>query len=185
MTTQEFWKPALNSTSVIVFLPTKDTNPNCFVKVKCAFFRNKLNGKRFFERTPNTIGLPCPMYEKMKDQKTYHELTGEWSEIGITSRYIANILVLSDAENHENDGKVFKFEFSNSLLNSVNKNGYNPVIIKKEPYQQNYFQVTISSTNFQCNLKDAIHKSYDLNEELHQSKFKSYEELKDLFNTVY
>lgn len=84
------------------------------------------NGKRRFvsEWSPSTIGLPCPFQEKWQELWN----AGKKNEARLFSRnirYIANIKVIKDPANPENEGKIFLFDMSGMLKDKI-QNAVNP-----------------------------------------------------------
>jgi len=78
------------------------------------------NGKKRFvsEFSPATIGAPCPFQEKW--QALWNANDKEGAKVysrGI--RYIANIKVLKDPANPENDGKIFMYEMSGAMKDKI------------------------------------------------------------------
>lgn len=84
------------------------------------------NGKRRFvsEWSPSTIGLPCPFQEKWQELWN----AGKKVEARLFSRnirYIANIKVIKDPANPENEGKIFLLDMSGMLKDKI-QNAVNP-----------------------------------------------------------
>ncbi len=74
-------------------------------------------GRWFIEDCPHTIGEKCPICEYSSALWTSDEKTARafWRKKG----YIANILVVQDEANPENEGKVFLFKFGKSIYDMI------------------------------------------------------------------
>lgn len=96
------------------------------------------NGKKRFvsEFSPTTIGSPCPFQEKwqslwnagkkeniLDENKNVIEYGSK--AFGRATRYVANIKVLKDPANPENEGKIFLYEMSGSMRDKI-KNAVDP-----------------------------------------------------------
>ena len=76
------------------------------------------NSVNMYERCPKTIGGECPICDAQKKmwadgrQDTYRSRKKK-------SKYYANVLVLADAENPENVGKVFLWRFGFQIMQKI------------------------------------------------------------------
>ena len=102
--------------ALIRFLP--DSNGVPFVHLEQ--IAASTGKKQFYvtEWSPTSIGLPCPFNEK------FTELWNAGSKdtaktLGRKDRFITNIKVLKDPANPDNEGKVFLFEMSSTLMASI------------------------------------------------------------------
>lgn len=78
------------------------------------------NGKTRFvnELSPQTIGKPCPFQEKWSALWNSGNKE-EAKKFSRTIRYYANIKVLKDPRNPQNEGKIFLLNMSNSLKDKL------------------------------------------------------------------
>lgn len=107
-----------NGGALIRFLPDSEKG-----MIKTVFKINttiEKNGKKRFvsEFSPTTIGKPCPFQEEWQrlwnlGDKVNSKLYGR------STKYIANIKVLKDPANPENEGKIFLLEMSGSLKDKI------------------------------------------------------------------
>lgn len=86
------------------------------------------NGKKRFvsEFSPTTIGKPCPFQEEWQrlwnlGDKVNSKLYGR------STKYLANIKVIKDPANPENEGKIFLLEMSGSLKDKI-QNAVDPSV---------------------------------------------------------
>lgn len=123
---ERVWKPAMNKTTndgyaVIRFLPAKDETIGDFVRQYSYRFRG-VNGW-YNELSPHNCDLPDPVAEANK--KLYD--SGIEANKKIASRrkrqtkYYANVYVVKDRENPENEGKVFLYEFGTQIFQKIEK----------------------------------------------------------------
>lgn len=207
-----FWKLSRNEDNVggalIRFLP--DANEVMFVTLsKIHASRDK--GYYVNEWSPTSIGLPCPFDEKFwelwnAEQKVTAKLLGR------SNRYITNIKVLKDPANTENEGKIFLYEMSHTMMEQIKEvmiqtdamkaldeepiAVFNPVegqsyLIKAKEGENKI--ITYSGSKF-ADKVNGIYTSYDeaeadikansypLKEFLEPTNFKSYEELTDMLH---
>lgn len=208
-----FWKLSKDENgtgaAVIRLLPdSSSSNAKPFVKIFHHSIKFTRSGKDFYyiHDSPETIGLPCPASEKWQELWN----SGETEKAKTFSRkikYIANILVIKDPGNPENNGKVFLWEFGTKLMDKFiaamnptdalrevgvkakqlfdpTENGSSISLqIKKANGYFNYDDTTIlePSAVFKTPEKAAefIDKNcYKLDEFLSPSHYKDYDELK-------
>ena len=122
----EFYYPTFNekrgsAEAKIRFLPSADPDALPYVTVYKHFFKGD-DGRWFvMDMCPTTIGEECEVCSKnSKLWKTNSEKIQE--EIRKRKRkktYFCNILVLSDPEHPEHEGKVFPFRFGSSIFNML------------------------------------------------------------------
>lgn len=102
-----------NGSAVIRFLPNKDEEKLPFkITYKHSLY---IDAKSFIDRCPTTIGKDCPICEWNKDQTT--DVVKKELKSYRKKHWIANILVISDPKNRENEGKIFLFEFGTQVFN--------------------------------------------------------------------
>lgn len=110
-----------NGSAFIRFLPNQDEKKLPFIKIYSHGFKN--NGKWFIENCPTTIGLSdaCPVCAANSalwnsgveaNQNIARERKRKLS-------YWANIVVVRDDANPENNGKVFKYRFGPKILEKI------------------------------------------------------------------
>jgi len=120
-----YWKfevdAAGNGFSVIRFLPAVDGEEFPFVKIYKHSFKDRRTGKWYIENSRTTIGETDPVSESNSEL---------WNS-GIESnkdiarqrkrqlKYIANILVVSNTKNPEQEGKVFLWEFGPRIFQKI------------------------------------------------------------------
>lgn len=136
-------------TVTLRFLPlwegADDTQDEPWVQLYTHSFKG--NGKWFINNCPKTLGMdtPCPVCEYNKSVTESH---GGWDklpsnikqtlqsggEVGRAKRtqYIANIMVVKDPTNPENNGKTFLWKFGPQVLGII-LGAINPVIDKDDP----------------------------------------------------
>jgi hypothetical protein len=80
------------------------------------------NGKKRFvsEFTPASIGQPCPFQEKWAELWNAGDKDGS-KLFGRSIKYIANIKVIKDSANKENEGKIFMYEMSGAMNSKLEK----------------------------------------------------------------
>ncbi len=126
-----FWKPtrdkAGNATATIRFLPAL-TDEDLFYEqyYTHSWQQGGKGGKWYIENCPTSIGITdgCPVcamnkevYSSMpKDQAT--KIAGARTRKQV---FVANILVVKDPANPENDGKVFLFKFGKKIMDKINE----------------------------------------------------------------
>lgn len=109
-----------NGGAVIRFLP--DINKKFIVSVNKINTTIEKNGKKRFvnELSPTTIGLPCPFQEKWAALWNAGEKE-ESKKFGRGIRHYANIKVIKDPMNPENEGKIFLLDMSETMKNKIHK----------------------------------------------------------------
>lgn len=208
---ERFWKHEAdkmgNYSGIIRFLPAPKGEDLPFVKVYNHGF--KKNGKWFIENCPTTLGGECPVCEA----------NGELWNSGIDSdkdiardrkrkiSYYANILVVKDPANPQNDGKHFLYRFGTKIMEKIEAASKGDPALGNEgidiqdfwdganlllkvgkasgyvTYQDSQFQN--QSELFDGNedqLRELWDNLYSLQEFVDPSKFKTYDELSDKFN---
>jgi hypothetical protein len=120
---ERFWKPsrdkADNGFAVIRFLPPSDSEDVPWVRVFNHGFKSK--GGWLIDECPTTIGKKCPVCE------ANGELWNSGNEADKDTarnrkrrlQYIANIMVVSDPKNPENEGKVFLYKFGKKIFDKI------------------------------------------------------------------
>lgn len=112
---ERFWYPERdkegNASAIIRFLPTAEGDELPMMK----FFSHskKFSGGWFIEECPTTIGGKCPLCEE--NDVLWNSGKDGQAEVRDNRkrkmRYVANILVVKDPANPDNEGKRFLFQF--------------------------------------------------------------------------
>lgn len=105
-----------NGSAVIRFLPQPDPSKSPIIQTFRHGFEKK--GRWFIEECPVTIGESCPVC----DHATELFAEGDEDEGRVfwrTKTFIANVLVVEDKENPENNGKVKIFKFGKQIYDIV------------------------------------------------------------------
>jgi len=200
-----------NGAAVIRFLPDPEGVPFInMIKINAQLPKGQ---KGFFvsEWSPLTIGKPDPFNEK------FLELWGSGQKdkaktLGRSNRFFTNIKVIKDPANPENEGKIFLFDMSKTMLEMLKEvmieteqmkalgekpiQVFNPIdghnfLIKSKMGENDI--ITYSSSKFADSSsaiydsatdaeKDIKENAYALSEFLKEDAFLSYEELKDLLD---
>jgi hypothetical protein len=108
-----------NGYAVIRFLPPKDGEERAFFRYWTYFFKGP-SGKTYSNDCLSSIGLPDPAKEYYKSlwNKGDPASIAEARAMQRSERYIANILVINDPANPENNGKVFLYRFPKKIFTS-------------------------------------------------------------------
>jgi len=207
-----FWKLTIpkdgEAEAIIRFLPSKDVAP--FIKVYNHVFNNK--GQWFIENCPSTIEKDCPVCEYAKE--VYDENDKETTKFYRKQQFIANVYIVKDKSNPENDGKVFLFKFGKQIAETINNaikdvdepkapfvpwNGHN---FKLQSYKKGEHisfemskfmgsaspifgdKIKVDTDAFDDKLEKIFEQIVDLNEFLDPTKFKNEEDLTTRLNKV-
>lgn len=202
-----------NGAALIRFLPDSEKGMiKQLYKINTTITKN---GKKRFvnEFSPQTIGAPCPFQEKW--QELWNAGDKEGAKLyGRGIVYVANIKVINDPKNPENNGKIFLYEMSGKLktkiqdamspsdsdiaLGAVPKQVFNPfkgnsfrLVAKKGANGQiNYDasevvnEVTSIYNSIEEGLEDLNNNTYKLSDLVKPESFMSYAELKSKFDWV-
>lgn len=115
-----------NGSAIIRFLPGKTDDDIPFVKTYSHGFKGA-TGKWFIEDCPTTIGEPCFCCEQNSALiapfggwvSTPNNVKETVRERKRKMQYIANVLVIKDEKNPDNEGKVFLFKFGQKVAEKV------------------------------------------------------------------
>ena len=210
-----FWRPELDKASngyaVIRFLPPVEGEEVPWVRVFNHGFKGP--GGWFIENCPTTIGKKCPICEANSELWN----SGSETSKGLASArkrkltYIANILVLQDPKNPQNEGKVFLFKFGKKIFDKImeklqpESSEYDPVdpLNVFDYWQGADFKLRVRSVAGYVNYDksefgsptplfggddaklEALWKTqHSLKAFTEPSEFKSYDELKSKFESV-
>lgn len=202
-----------NGAALIRFLP--DSEKGMIQKLFKVNTTITKNGKKRFvsEYSPSSIGQPCPFQEKW--QELWNAGDKEGSKLfGRGIKYVANIKVIKDPANPENEGKIFLYEMSGAMkdkiqnavdpseqdraLGAVPKELFNPIkgnsfrlVAKRGANGQiNYdsSEVINEVTSIYNSIEEAIEdiktNTYKLSDLLKPESFMSYQQLQDKLKWV-
>jgi len=203
----KFWKAETdksgNGFAIIRFLPGKTDDDVPFVKTYNHGFKSAA-GKWFIENCPTTIGQNCPVCEANgvlwnSGHESDKEIVRERKR---RQSYVANVLVVSDPKNPDNEGKVFLFKFGAKIFDKLvdkmqpqfdDEAPVNPF----DPVEGANFKLKIRRVegyaNFDKSEFEAVSKVEDisvldnitnLNEFIDPKNFKTFEALQTKLNTV-
>jgi hypothetical protein len=121
------WYPELdkagNGFAIIRFLSPAEGESIPWVKVYSHSFKNSA-GKWFVENCPTTLEKDCPVCTA--NSKAWNESDNDASPGRKLARdrkrkvhYYANIYVVKDPKNPQNEGKVFKFRYGKSIQDKI------------------------------------------------------------------
>lgn len=207
-----FWQPeadkAGNGYAVIRFLPAPQGEDLPWVQIWNHGFQGP-TGKWYIENSLTSIGKPDPVSE-------YNSIlwnSGSEADKEIARKqkrrltYIANILVVKDPTNPQNEGKVFLFKFGKKIFEKIKDimkpqfededpiNPFDPwaganfkVKIRKVEGYRNYdkseFETISAISEDDSEIEDIWKKQHSLQAFLAPENFKSYEELKRKLDMV-
>lgn len=193
-----------NGSAVIRFLPGMTEDHPFFVKTFKHNFQDV--GGWFIEECPTTIGQPCPACAHNQDLIRQH---GGWDQAPDSVKslyrkhkrkivYIANVLVIEDKKNPDNQGKIFPMKFGSKIFGMIEDKakpefedetpcnvfdldtGANfSLKIRKVEGQTNYDK---SSFGDSSKIKVDLSGCMDLNVYLDPTKFKSEDALEKRWN---
>ena len=121
-----FWQPEVdklgNGYAVIRFLPASADNDYPFVRVFSHSFKNETNGKWYIENCPTTIGRDdCPLCRS--NNELWNTNVKENQDIVRQRKrhlhYVANVLIVKDSKNPENEGQVKLFKFGKKIFDKI------------------------------------------------------------------
>jgi len=134
---ESYWKPtkdkAGNALAVIRFLPKPKVDGEdgkAFIQYWDYGFQDPTTGKWYIEKSRTTIGERDPVSEfntmlwgdqGNKDEKYRLLERNQARRQKRRLHYVANIYVVSDPANPENEGKVFRYEFGQKIMDKINK----------------------------------------------------------------
>lgn len=207
-----FWKPELDKSSngyaVIRFLPSVKGEDLPWARVFNHGFKGK--GGWLIDNCPTTIGGKCPVCEA--NSELWNSGIESDKDIARNRKrrlsYIANIMVISDPTNPQNEGKTFLYKFGKRIFDKVN-GAMNPEFEDESPinpfdfWQGANFKLKVRKVagfvNYDksefdsasellggddAQLEEVWEKQYPLKEFTADSNFKNYEQLKKRFDMV-
>lgn len=208
------WKLTLdtagNGSAVIRFLPGKSPDDLPFVKLVNHGF--KIGNKWYIENCTSTHNDydSCPVCKYISENDLYNTDNNMYGKLKRKTSFWANILVVKDPSNPQNEGKVFKYRFGQKIMDKINamaivdvEMGETPVDVfcafeganfimkvKKVSGFSNYddcrFQNTskipgIDKEEFQ---KQLIEDMVDINDMIASDKFNSFEKNDESFKRI-
>jgi len=210
-----FWYPnvdkAGNGYAVIRFLPAPANEDVPFIRMFEHGFKGP-TGSWYIENSLTTIGKPDPVSEM--NSMLWNVSSDDNSPTRKQAReqkrklnFIANIYVIQDGANPENNGKVFLFKFGKKIFDKLNET-MNPQFADEKPLNpfdfwaganfklkirnvegyRNYDKSEFAAASPLFEDDDAMEtvwkRQYSLQAFLDHSNFKSYDELKGKLNKV-
>jgi hypothetical protein len=206
-----FWKPVMDKSgvgsAVIRFLPASEGSDLPWVQVWSHAFQG--TGGWLIDNCLTTLGQQCPVCEKNRllwnsgSEKDKEEARKQKRKLS----YFANIYVVKDPANPDNEGKVFLYKFGKKIFDKImaamkpefdDEDPINPFdfwtganfklkLVKKDGYW-NYDKSEFASSSVLSDddeeLESIYKKLYDLNSFVNPTEFKSYDELKKRFEYV-
>lgn len=207
-----FWKAAVdkagNGSAIIRFLPARDDDELPWVKLYSHGFQGP-TGKWYIENCLTTIGQTDPVVEHCNELWN-SGMESDKKIVGQRKRrlsYIANVLVIKDPANPENEGKVKLFKFGKKLFDKI-KDKLQPIYEDEtpvdvfNPWEGANFRLRIAKVDGYSNTDKSVFDSptviteddeemleilnarHRLGEFIEPTQFKSYDELKKKLDMV-
>jgi hypothetical protein len=206
-----YWKltvdKAQNGHAVIRFLPASQGESVPWVRMWSHGFQGP--GGWYIENSLTTLGQKDPVSEY--NTKLWNSGVDSDKEVARKQKrklqYIANIFVVSDPANPDNEGKVFLFKFGKKIFDLINDK-MNPEFDDETPvnpfdlwngcnfrlrarkvagfrnYDKSEFDSQTALADDDAELERIWNTQYSLEELIAPDQFKSYDELKTRFETV-
>jgi hypothetical protein len=201
---ERFWRftkdASGNANATIRFLPQQDPSKSPVLLTYKHGFQEE--GRWFIEECPVTIGEKCPVCEQSSTLWATDEETARkyWRN----KQYIANILVIDDEGNPENNGKTFLFQFGKIVYDKIMEvvqpedEDEEPInvfdfdeganfklkIVQKAGFNNYDKSKFLSKTSALENQEEIFDSLVDLDEFVDPEKFKSYDEILKKFSNV-
>ena len=208
-----FWKPtrdkAGNGYAVVRFLPAKEGEDLPWVRYWDHGFKGP-TGLWYIENSLTSIGQPDPVGES--NSVLWNSGRDEDKALARERKrrlhYISNVLVVSDPENPQNEGKVFLYQFGKKIFDKImdvmqpqfaDEQPVNPydfwegadfkIKIRKVEGWVNYDKSEFSKPaalfeGDEARLTEVYNKLYSLQDFLKPENYKTYDELKMKLNRV-
>ena len=120
-----FWKPTIDQggkgSAVIRFMPAPEGEDLPWVQFWDHGFKGETTGLWYIEKSLTSIGQEDPVSEYNK--KLWNSGREEDKEIVRKQKrrlhYVANILVVKDSGNAENEGKIFLYKFGKKIFDKI------------------------------------------------------------------
>jgi len=121
---ERFWKPTVdengNGFAVLRFLPATEGQELPWVRYFDHFFKGP-TGQWYIEKSLTTLGNNDPVSEL--NSRLWNSGHDEDKETARKQKrrlhYVANVLVVSDPSNPENEGKVFLYDFGKKIFDKI------------------------------------------------------------------
>jgi len=207
-----FWQPAVdkagNGYAVIRFLPPPKGEELPWVRVWNHGFQGP-SGRWYIENSLTTLNLPDPVSEL--NSELWNSGVESNKEIARKQKrrlnYIANILVVKDSANPQNEGKVFLYKFGKKIFDKI-KDVMQPQFEDEEPtnpfdfwkganfklkirnvegyrnYDKSEFDSIASIADSDDEIEAIWNQQFPLQEFLDPKNFKTYDELKKKLEIV-
>lgn len=208
------WKPTRdksgNGYAVIRFLPAPEGNDTPWTEYFDHGFQGP-SGQWYIEKCRSTLGEADPIMEYNSElwNSVKDDDAPERKQARDQKRrrnFVANILVINDTGNPDNEGKVFLYKFGKKIFDKI-MDAMNPEFADEDPmnpfdlWDGANFKIKIRTENRFPNydksefanpgaagdddeLEEIYSKVHDLNEFTDPTTFKSYDELKSKMNRV-
>lgn len=197
-----------NASAVIRFLPAPKGEEDAFVKIWSYAFKGP-SGQWFIENCPTTIEKESPVLEA--NNKLWATKIPENEKIarerGRKTHYHANVLVVKDPANPDNEGKVFLFKFGTKIFEKIEAamvpkfededpiNVFDPWagadfklrIVRKDKYanyDNSVFDKVKPISKDDAEIEKIWESEHPLQPLLAEDKFKSYDKLKEKMDRV-
>ena len=212
-----FWKHSYDKKtkiglSIVRFIGPAKNESEWFVN-KFTHFIGGPNKKWYVESCPKSMGKnhkcpSCEKYNQLWDNSSKDNTAA--SKYKPRKQYIVNLLVVADAVNPENNGKVFLYEMNKTILDKIREkmNPDTPLETPVDPidmwtgcnfriktkdksgwlnYESSTFdsQTPIFPDGTDEQYQELWEKLYPLNEFVSENNFKPYSELKLSFDSVF
>lgn len=206
------WKPKMGSDNtgyaVVRFLPGSDVTKTPWIKIFDHGFQGP-TGKWYIENSLTTLGQKDPVGEY--NSKLWNNGTEAGKEQARKQKrrtsYYANVLVIKDPNNPENEGKVKVFKFGQKIFEKV-MGAMQPEFADEDPvnpfdlfeganfrikikmvggywnYDNSDFEKPGPLSEDESRLEQIFNAQHDIYDMIAPDKFKSYEELEEKLNTV-
>jgi hypothetical protein len=200
-----------NGFAIIRFLPAPGSEDSPFVRLWSHAFQGPKSGLWYIENSLTTLGQKDPMseYNTMlynSGIESDKKFVSEKSKRKL--HYISNILIVQDKANPENEGKVFLFKYGkkifeqlNDLMNPLEGEDAQPInpfdlweganfnlrqrMVEDYPnYDKSSFASASPVASSDAEMEKIWKSEYSLEDEVNESKFKTYDELKDRLTLV-
>lgn len=207
-----FWRPSVdksgNGYAVIRFLPSPQNEDMPWVQLWSHSFQGP-TGKWYIENSLTTINQKDPVSEH--NSALWNSGLDSDKDIARKQKrrlsYIANIYVVKDPSNPENEGEVKLFKFGKKIFDKLN-DMMNPEFDDETPvnpfdlweganfklkirnvegyrnYDKSEFDSSEPLSEDEDDLERIWNTEYALNEFISETNFKTYDELKDRLNFV-
>lgn len=207
------WKARLNKDgtgyAVVRFLPGKDLNKTPWVRIYDHGFQSPETGKWYIEKSLTTIGQQDPVSEH--NSKLWNSGIESNKDIARKQKrrtsYYANVLVIKDPENPQNEGQVKIFRFGQKIFDKLmaamqpefaDETPINPFDIIEGAnfrikmktvsgypnYDSSDFENPSPLSDDESKMEAVFNAQHDVHAMIDPSEFKTFEELQKRLNDV-